>query len=179
MNYSDIYKCDLANGPGIRVSLFVSGCQFHCLNCFNKEAQNYNYGTPYTEETEKTIYELVSNPHIAGLSILGGDPLWQTNEDIFKLISLVKKIKELNKNVWIWSGFTWNQLFNDSDAPDEDVKIMDARKLLIKSCDVFIDGRYIDELRDLRLKWRGSSNQQVIDVQKSISENKIVLFEQN
>lgn len=176
MNYASIKQMDISNGPGIRVSLFVSGCQFHCLNCFNKEAQNYNYGTPYTEETEKAIYELVSNPHIAGLSILGGDPLWQTNEDIFKLISLVKKIKELNKNIWIWSGFTWEELFGDPNNPN-DIKIMNAQGLLIRSCDVFVDGRYIDELRDLRLKWRGSSNQRIIDVQKSISENKIVLFE--
>lgn len=157
---------DISNGPGIRVSLFVSGCQFHCYNCFNKEAQDYNYGKPYTEETEYQIIKLVSKPHIAGLSILGGDPLWQNEKDIFDLARLAIKIREeLNKNIWIWSGFTWEQIFNDPNIPDEDVKIMNARRHLINNCDVFVDGPYKDNLRDLRLKWRGSSNQRIIDIQ--------------
>ena len=157
---------DISNGPGIRVSLFVSGCQFHCYNCFNKEAQDYNYGKPYTEDTTNKIFELVSKPHIAGLSILGGDPLWQSREDMDKLALLSFKIRDqLDKNVWIWSGFTWDQIFNDTNIPDEDIKIMNARRHLINNCDVFVDGPYKDGLRDLRLKWRGSSNQRVIDVQ--------------
>ncbi len=157
---------DISNGPGIRVSLFVSGCQFHCYNCFNKEAQNYNCGKQYTEDTEYKILQLVSKPHIAGLSILGGDPLWQNEKDIFGLTRLAIKIREeLDKNVWIWSGFTWGQIFSDPNIPDEDIKIMNARRHLINNCDVFVDGPYKDDLRDLRLKWRGSSNQRVIDVQ--------------
>ena len=179
MNYSCLRQMDISNGPGIRISLFVSGCQFHCYNCFNKEAQDYNYGKPYAEETTNKILELVSKPHIAGLSILGGDPLWQSEKDMDKLALLSFKIRDqLNKNVWIWSGFTWEQLFCDPDATTENVRYLYARKYLIRNCDVFVDGRYKDDLRDLRLQWRGSSNQRVIDVQKSLVDtNNIILYE--
>lgn len=176
MYYSSIRQMDISNGQGIRVSLFVSGCQFHCKNCFNKEAQNYNYGTLYTNETEQYILNLVSKSHISGLSILGGDPLWQSGKDMLKLTSLSRKVRqELSKNVWIWSGFTYEQLFNISNA-DNNIAITNTRALLVKECDIFVDGKYEDDLRDLRLKWRGSSNQRVIDVQKSIAQNKIILY---
>lgn len=176
MYYSSIRQIDISNGQGIRVSLFVSGCQFHCKNCFNKEAQDYNYGNLYTNETEQYILNLASKQYISGLSILGGDPLWQSEEDIFKLISLSQRIRhDLNKNVWIWSGFTYEQLF-DTNNTDNNINTINAQASLVKECDVFVDGKYEDDLRDLHLKWRGSSNQRVIDVQQSITQNKIILY---
>lgn len=173
MNYASIRKMDIANGEGVRVSLFVSGCNFHCKNCFNKEAQNFEHGHEYTQDTEDKILSLVSKPYIAGLSILGGDPLWQSEEDIKSyLIPLVEKIKFLNKTVWLWSGFTWEEInYNPISS-----SLIDQRKHLIDKCDVFVDGRYKDDLRDLKLKWRGSSNQRVIDIQKTLESNDIVLY---
>lgn len=163
MNYAKIKYFDIANGEGIRISLFVSGCKFHCINCFNEITWNFNHGNLYTEQTEQSIIQFLSKPYVKGLSLLGGDPLWQTEEDINQLISLVNKTKSMNKTVWIWSGFTWEEL-----SP--------VQHKLIDLCDVFVDGRYIDELRDLTLKWCGSSNQRVIDVQKSLKNNSVVLY---
>ena len=160
MNYATIKHFDIANGKGVRTSLFVSGCQFYCKNCFNLEAQNYNYGRLYTKETEKHILDSLKPNYIKGLSILGGDPLWQNKEDIEQLISLVNKTKSMGKDIWIWSGFIWENL-----SP--------TQHKLVDLCDVFVDGKYVDELRDLTLKWRGSSNQRVIDVQKTIKEGKV------
>lgn len=153
---------DIANGEGVRVSLFVSGCKFHCKNCFNQITWDFNHGNPYTEQTEQSIIQFLSKPYIKGLSILGGDPLWQSKEDINQLVSLANKVKSINKDIWIWSGFTWEEL-----SP--------IQHKLIDLCDVFVDGKYIDELKDLTLKWCGSSNQRVIDIQKSLKQNHIIL----
>lgn len=164
MNYAKIKHYDIANGEGVRTSLFVSGCQFHCPDCFNEEAQDYNYGQLYTQETEQQILETLQYPYVDGLSILGGDPLWQDDNGLDQLIHLVEQVKLIEKNVWIWSGFTWEEL----------PKLNPKCRELIEKCDYFIDGRYEKELRDLRLKWRGSSNQRVIDVQQSIQQNRVV-----
>lgn len=166
MRYSNIIDHDIANGEGVRTSLFVSGCQFHCPGCFNSEAQDYNYGTLYTQETEQHILQTLQHDYVKGLSILGGDPLWQNEDDITQLIRLVEQVKLIEKNVWIWSGFTWEQL----------PLLNDSQRKLIENCNVFIDGQYQEELRDLRLKWRGSSNQRVIDVQQSLKKGEVVLY---
>lgn len=166
MRYSNIIDHDIANGEGVRTSLFVSGCQFHCPGCFNSEAQDYNYGTLYTQETEQHILQTLQHDYVKGLSILGGDPLWQNEDDITQLIHLVEQVKLIEKNVWIWSGFTWEQLS----------LLNDSQRKLIENCNVFIDGQYQEELRDLRLKWRGSSNQRVIDVQQSLKKGEVVLY---
>lgn len=167
MFYSNIIEHDTANGEGVRTSLFVSGCQFHCKNCFNSEAWNYNYGIAFTTETENYILSILQTSYISGLSILGGDPLWQNEEGIAQLIHLVKQVKLLGKSVWIWSGFTWEQL----------PTLSQAKQNLIQLCDIMIDGLYDSNLRDLRLKWRGSSNQRVINIQNSLIQQKVILYE--
>ena len=180
MNYAKIIPFDLSNGEGIRVSLFVSGCNFHCLDCFNQECQAFDCGKPYTIETRDKILKLVSNPYVAGLSILGGDPLWQTKDDMnFYLDVLVSKVHELNKTVWLWSGFAWEEIMGNIwqlDTSFEAKQTMFARQQLVTDCDVFVDGRYDKNLKDLTLKWCGSSNQRVIDVQKSIAAKQVILY---
>lgn len=172
MNYSNIIFCDTANGEGIRTSLFVSGCINHCQGCFNEEAQDFNYGQPYTNETERTILEQVSKPYIAGLSILGGDPLCQNNAGLTCLIELINAVHGLGKTVWLWTGFIWE---------DFDHIKMSLNKALIKAllynCDVVIDGPFIQAQKDLTLAFRGSSNQRIIDVPKTIQTGKVVLYD--
>lgn len=178
MRYSSIKQFDMANGEGIRTSLFVSGCNFHCKECFNPEAWNFEYGELYTEETEQEILKLVANPHIKGLSILGGDPLWQDLNGLKQLSSLVNKVYLQGKSVWIWSGFTWEEIFPsiiNKDHVFTEIEI--ARKTLIANCDIWVDGQFEISKKDLSLKWRGSSNQRVIDIQKSLIANKIILKE--
>lgn len=166
MNYAKIKHFDIANGEGVRTSLFVSGCQFHCDECFNQESWDYNHGNLFTTETENHILSTLQSSYVNGLSILGGDPLWQDEEGISQLTHLVEQAKLIEKTVWIWSGFTWEQL----------PSLSKTKQNLIKLCDVMIDGRYDKNLRDLKLKWRGSSNQRVIDIQKSLENKKIILY---
>lgn len=176
MRYSSIKQFDMANGEGIRTSLFVTGCNFHCKDCFNPEAQDFEYGKPYTEETEAQILEMVANPHVKGLSILGGDPLWQDNDGLWDLAILAHKVKQMDKTVWIWSGFKWENIF-PKVVPDWINDLQWYRQNLIEECDVFVDGQFEADKKDLSLKWRGSSNQRVIDVQKSLEANEVVLYE--
>ncbi|WP_294703267.1 anaerobic ribonucleoside-triphosphate reductase activating protein [uncultured Fusobacterium sp.] len=167
MNYSGIKYSDMINGKGIRVSLFVSGCTHKCKGCFNRDTWDPEYGHPFTEKEENEIFLYFEKYGKAakGLSLLGGDPTYYKNVE--PLITFVKKFKEKfpEKDIWIWSGFTWEQL-------EKDVK----RFELISLCDVLIDGRFDIEKKDLNLKWKGSSNQRVIDVQKTIKEKKIIEY---
>ena len=174
MNYAKIKHWDIANGEGIRVSLFVSGCKFHCKDCFNEEAQDFNYGKLYTQDTEDELIKLVSDPHIDGLSILGGDPLWQDVSGLHDLCVLVYKIKQLGKNVWLWSGFKWENIMHPLKQPDA-IKL--GQQTLISLCDVFIDGKFEINNKDLRLQWRGSKNQRVIDIRKSLSQGTVILYD--
>ena len=176
MNYAAIKKMDITNGEGIRVSIFVSGCRFHCKNCFNLEVQNFSYGKEYDQEVINRIMEYLNKPSIKGLSILGGDPLWQTNEDMDQLAELCKKVHKIEKNVWIWSGFCWEDIFERIPDNIIDAAIINAQQELIAECDIFVDGPFVEDLKDLNLAWRGSSNQRVIDVQKSLKEKKIILY---
>ncbi len=168
MNYSGIKYADMINGIGIRVSLFVSGCNHACKDCFNVETWNPKYGEKFTEKQEKEIIDFFKKygKTIRGLSLLGGDPTYPQNID--PLINFLKKFKkELpDRDIWIWSGFTWEEIMADK-----------KRKELISLCDVLIDGKFIIKLKDLNLKWRGSSNQRVIDIKKSLANNEVKLFE--
>lgn len=162
MRYSKIRKMDISNGPGVRVSIFMQGCTFNCKNCFNPETHSFDGGNEFTEETIKRVLNLCSNENIVGLSILGGEPLHPKNID--GTTALAKRFKEKypNKTIWVWTGFLFENL-KDSEV--------------MKYIDVLIDGQYIDELHSPLLKWKGSSNQRVIDVQKTLKENKIILYE--
>lgn len=162
MRYNLIRKMDIADGPGVRVSIFMQGCAFHCKNCFNSETWDFNGGKEFTDETIKKVLELCSEDYIKGLSILGGEPMHPNNIDGTTKLAKAFKEKYPNKTLWVWSGFLFEQLKNQE---------------VLKYVDVLVDGQYVDELHDPRLKWKGSSNQRVIDVQKSLKQNKIVITE--
>lgn len=171
MNYATIKEMDIANGTGIRVSLFVSGCNFHCKGCFNKEAQDFNSGNQFTEKEFSTICELLHRSYIAGLSLLGGDPLCQDSTGFHIMNQLALTARSLGKTIWLWTGFKWEDIWND----ESDMRIY--RQSLVSLCDVVVDGQYVDSLRDLNLKWRGSSNQRVILSRMSIHQKEPILME--
>ncbi len=162
MRYNKIRKMDISNGPGVRASIFMQGCTFNCKNCFNPDTHNFNGGKEFTEDTINRVIEICANENIEGLSVLGGEPLHPKN--IEGTTELCKKFKETypNKNIWVWSGFQF-----DKDLKDKEV---------LKYIDVLVDGQYQDELHNPKLEWRGSSNQRVIDVQKSLNNNDITLL---
>ena len=163
MRYNKIRKMDISNGPGVRVSIFMQGCTFNCKNCFNSETHDFNGGKEFTDDTINIVLELCDNETIRGLSILGGEPMHPKNiEGTTKLAKAFKK-KYPNKDLWIWSGFLFDKNLKDKEV--------------VKYVDVLVDGQYIDELHNPTLKWKGSSNQRVIDVQKSLKSNNVVLFE--
>lgn len=178
MNYAGLVQDDLANGPGIRVSLFVSGCNRHCKNCYNHEAQAFDYGQPYTSETTKNILELVAKSHCSGLSILGGEPLDQDSNSLIGLIALAQEVHKLGKNVWLWTGYTWEEVF-DKIATDHKACNMRPylQQTLLSEVDVVVDGPFIEDSKDLSLAFRGSSNQDIIDVKKTLANGYITLVE--
>lgn len=161
MNYNKIRKMDISNGEGVRITLFVQGCHFHCKNCFNQETWDFQKGKPYTEQTTSRIMELCSLEYIAGLSILGGEPLHPANRET--VTQLAKKFKETypDKTLWIWTGFLFEAIQEEE---------------ILHYVDVLVDGQYIDEKHNYSLKWRGSENQRVIDVAQSLAQKKIVLY---
>ena len=165
MRYNKIRKMDISDGPGVRVSIFMQGCTFKCKNCFNPETHDFKGGTEFTDETIDKVLSLAKPDHIKGLSVLGGEPMHPVNID--GTMRLVKAFKEKypNKSVWVWSGF----LYDD---------IIERNKEIFNYIDVLVDGQYDDSLHDPTLKWKGSSNQRVIDVQKSLKNKKIVLREE-
>jgi anaerobic ribonucleoside-triphosphate reductase activating protein len=163
MNYSQIRKLDISDGEGIRVSVFVSGCERHCKGCFNPETWDFNAGKEFTSHQFFQICELLKSPHYAGLSLLGGEPFIQ--KDNYYLIELCKTAHFEGKNVWAWSGFKFEELIQNKHQLE-----------LLKNCDVLVDGPFIESQRNLTLAWRGSSNQRVIDVKKSLAANKVVLY---
>ena len=164
MRYNKIRKMDISNGPGVRVSIFMQGCAFHCENCFNPDTWDFNGGEEFTDETIEKVLELCSQDHIVGLSILGGEPMHPKNIEGTTKLAKAFKAKFPKKSLWAWSGFLF-----DRDLKDKEV---------MKYLDVLVDGQYVDALHDFRLAWRGSSNQRVIDVQKSLKKKEIVLFEE-
>lgn len=173
MNYAQIRKMDISNGEGIGVSLFVSGCPFHCKNCFNSIAWDYNYGKPFTDETMNTIIELLNNDYIKRFSILGGEPLADNNaETVYHILSTVRKTYP-DKQIWVYSGYTFEEIMSGDENTADLYKIK-----ALNNADVLVDGRYVDELKDLNLHFRGSSNQRLIDLNKSTSDN-VVLYEVN
>ena len=171
MNYADIKTIDVQDGDGVRVSIYVSGCHFHCKGCHNKEAWDFNYGKKFEDSTIDYILELLSPSYIAGLSILGGEPLEIVNQK--GLVPLVKAVKEKypNKNIWCYTGYDFeNDVLNDMYVKN------DFTKELIDRIDFMVDGEFVESKKIADLKFRGSTNQRKIDVQASIKENKIVVL---
>ena len=170
MNYGEIKNCDIANGEGVRVSLFVSGCTHHCKNCFNEKTWDFSFGEPFTKETEEKILNLLSESYINGLSLLGGEPFEPSNQKVlYPFLQRVKK-EFPNKNIWCYSGYTFEELTGTSRASTDITKDM---LLLI---DILVDGEFKEELKDISLKFRGSSNQNVIDVKKSFETGTKFLY---
>ena len=171
MNYADIKRVDIANGEGVRVSLFVSGCRHHCKDCFNAEAWKFKYGKELTEETENKIMEELKPNHIAGLSLLGGEPLEPENqEEVLKIIKRVKN-EYPEKNIWCYTGFKL-----DDDLLNGRFKDNKTTQEILKNIDVLVDGKFEIENKDIKLRFRGSSNQRVINVPETLKEGKIVKY---
>ena len=183
MRYSSMRNLDISNGEGVGVSLFVQGCPFHCKNCFNSDTWDFNGGKEWTEEIKDKFMKLIDRPYIKRVSFLGGECLAEQNLD--EVLKLVKEIRISfpKKTIWLYTGFEWNSLMSkicQPTFPDEkfehDRNIHMKRQKIISNVDVLVDGEYIDEQKDLTLKFRGSKNQHVIDVKQSLAQNKIVLY---
>jgi anaerobic ribonucleoside-triphosphate reductase activating protein len=170
MNIATIKYYDIANGKGVRTSVFVSGCRHHCPNCFNEVAWDFNYGEEYTKDVENKIIESLAPDYIDGISILGGEPFEVENQK--DLVILLQKIKNIypKKTVWIYSGFTFEEIKNGSRASG-----LYANELL-SLCDVLVDGRFIEAQKNISLKFRGSENQRIIDVQKTLQSGSVELY---
>lgn len=172
MNYADIKQYDVANGPGIRISLFVSGCNHHCKGCFNQEAWDFNYGKPFTDDTIDMIMEYLDSPHIAGLTLLGGEPMEPVNQKA--LLPLVRRVKEAypDKSIWCFTGYRF-----DDDIVNKMFNSVPETKELLSYFDVMVDGKFVEELKNVSLIFKGSSNQRTIMVQESLKDNNIVLWQ--
>ncbi len=173
MYYGAIKNCDISNGIGVRVSLFVSGCTNHCENCFQPETWDFNYGRPFTSETEEKIIKMLEPVYINGLSLLGGEPFEPKNQ--VTLLPFVKRVKKLypEKTIWSYSGFTLEEIKNPSAYP-----YCEATDELLSLIDVLVDGRYVEAKKDISLRFRGSSNQRVIDLPKTLRNKNIVLWDE-
>lgn len=171
MNYAGIKKLDVANGPGLRVTLFVSGCTHHCRGCFNKETWDFNYGSPFTEETQKEIIEELARPQIAGLTLLGGEPLERVNQQ--GLLPLLKQVKTAfpQKPLWCFTGYDF-----EKDVLGKMLPEWEETEEFLSYLDILVDGEFVEEKKDLNLRFKGSSNQRTIMVPESLKEGRIVLW---
>ena len=163
MRYNKIRKMDIADGPGLRVSIFMQGCAFHCKNCFNPETHDFNSGIEFNDETINHVLELCKNENIKGLSILGGEPMHPINQEGTRKLAKAFKDAFPEKDLWMWSGYSFERDLKNDEA--------------MKYVDVLVDGQYVDSLRNPALKWKGSSNQRVINVQESLKQGDTVILE--
>lgn len=184
MYYGAIKNCDIANGEGVRVSLFVSGCTNHCKGCIQPQTWDFHYGKPFTEETEAEILSLLSPYYIAGLTLLGGEPLEPSNQRA--LLPFLRTVKKMypEKNLWCFTGYTFEQLV----APDFTEKKLQFREVhprcevtdeILKLLDVLVDGRFVQNLKDITLRFRGSRNQRLIDLKKTREVGTLVFLPDN
>lgn len=172
MHYGNIKSVDIANGEGIRVTLFVSGCRHHCKNCFNPETWDFNYGKAFTKDVEDEIINALDKDFIQGLTLLGGEPMEPENQK--DLLPFIKRVREKfgnSKDIWSYTGFIY-----DKDLVENGRAHTPYTDELLKNIDVLVDGPFVESLKNLSLKFRGSSNQRVIDLKKTLQENKIVLY---
>lgn len=184
MNYLKIEHENVCNGTGLRVVLWLSGCSHHCYNCQNTQTWNPDSGIPFDESAKQEIFNELSKDYISGITFSGGDPLYEQNLD--EVLKLTKQIRISfpEKTIWLYTGFCWNDImcsFAGLQADrvvlvKKDIETWEKRKKIISNVDVLVDGEYIDEQKDLTLKFRGSKNQKVIDVKKSLDQNKVVLY---
>lgn len=171
MNYATIKKCDIANGPGVRVSLFVSGCTHHCPGCFNEVAWDFDYGEPFTQKTIDQILDMLAPGYIKGLTLLGGEPFEPENQ--FAIVELLTQVKEKypEKSIWAFSGYLF-----DEDILTGRLGPWNVTEKLLNFLDVLVDGPFIEARKDLSLRFRGSSNQRIIDVPESLKTGQVILW---
>lgn len=163
MNYGQIRKYDVANGEGIRTSIFVTGCNHHCKGCFNEEYQDFDFGEKWTDKETREVIEDLKLQEVSGLTLIGGEPMEHPHE----LKEIVKKIKrEVDKSIWVYSGFTYEKILEDEE-----------KLALLKKCDILVDGLFIEKELDLSLRFRGSRNQRVIDIQKSLANGEVTIWD--
>lgn len=177
INYHNITHDDMNNGDGLRVVLWLSGCSHHCYNCQNPQTWNPDSGIPFDELAKQEIFNELSKDYISGITFSGGDPLHENNLD--EVLKLVKQIRISfpEKSIWLYTGYSYSEIFRgQSSCLSQEGLNNFKRREIIKLCDVVVDGEYIDEQRDLTLKWRGSKNQNCIDVKQSLAQNKIILY---
>ena len=174
MNYASIKNCDIANGEGVRVTLFVSGCTNHCENCFQPETWDFGYGEPFTAEVEDRLLEMLRPDYINGLTLLGGEPMEPQNQRA--LLPFVKRVRKEfpDKSIWAFSGFTFEQLIDPKAHPH-----CEKTQELLSLIDVLVDGRFVEELKDITLRFRGSSNQRLLDMKKTLQAGKPVPWTDN
>ena len=176
MNYGAIKKNDIADGPGVRVTLFVSGCTHHCEGCFQPETWNFEYGTPYTEAVTEEIIEAMKPAYVAGFTLLGGEPFEPENQRV--LVEVLRKVKEAypTKNVWCYSGYLYDELSGQTEGTGRARCVVTDE--MLSMIDVLVDGEYVEELKDLSIRFRGSSNQRLIDMKKTLAAGAVVLWEE-
>ena len=172
MNYAEIKNCDIANGPGVRISLFVSGCTHHCKGCFNEVAWDFHYGSPFTQETIDKILEMMKPGYIRGLTLLGGEPFEPQNQE--PIVELLRQIKQKmpDKSIWAFSGYLF-----DRDILSGRLGDWKITREYLSYLDVLVDGPFVEEKKNLSLRFRGSENQRIIDVPASLAQNKVVLWQ--
>jgi anaerobic ribonucleoside-triphosphate reductase activating protein len=175
MNYCAIKKTDIADGPGVRVTLFVSGCRHHCKGCFQPETWDFDYGKPYTQETRDELFEALSKSYIKGLTLLGGEPMEPDNQRA--LVGLLKEMRERlpEKNVWCYTGCVLERDLLSGSESDYRTEVTDE---MLSYIDVLVDGEFVLEKRNLMLKFRGSENQRLIDLKKTLTEGRIITLEE-
>lgn len=174
MNYANIKEYDIANGVGVRVSVFVSGCTHHCKGCFNQETWDFCYGNKWTKEVEDYVIDACRHDYIKGLTLLGGEPFEKANQEA--VCHLIKRFKSEfpNKNIWAYSGYTF-----DKDMVEGGKIWTQYLPEMLKNIDILVDGEFVEGLKNIRLKFRGSENQRIIDVQKSLKEKKVIEIKDN
>lgn len=162
MKYAQLRKYDVANGEGIRSTIFVTGCTHGCKGCFNREYWDFTYGQDWNDEATRTIISYLKDPAVSGLTLLGGEPM--QNLELTDVIRDIKK--EVQKNIWIYSGYTYEMIISDPEKLE-----------LLKECDILVDGLFVEKLKNLKLKFRGSENQRIIDIKKSLDSGEVIIYE--
>lgn len=176
MNFHNLTYPDMNNGEGLRVVLWLSGCSHKCKGCQNTQTWDANSGILFDEAAKEELLRELNKEYISGLTLSGGDPLFENNlDDVLNLVNEIR-ISCPKKSIWIYSGYTFNEIFPIEIEDNAKMENIIKRQQIIKQCDVLVDGRYIDSMRDINLKWRGSANQRVINIQESLRRNKLVLY---
>lgn len=173
MHYGELKNCDIANGEGVRISLFVSGCTNHCKNCFQPETWDFEYGKLFDKSVEDKIIEMLRPDYINGFSLLGGEPFEPQNQR--DVLPLIKKIKQIypKKTIWVYSGFTFEELRTPGSHPNCEVT-----EDILRNIDILVDGRFVEEKKDISLRFRGSSNQRIIDMPNTLKSGNVVLWDE-